>query len=328
MDFCSKNVYGEGISVVIPAYNAGKYLPCLLNSLKDQVYKTFEVVIINDGSNDNTDEIVNEWMIKGELNINYTKQENAGVSVARNNGIKKAVFSLIVFIDADDLVSPYYLSRLRDAIGDSDSACCFLSRKSDDLQKTEPTPGRCSASTKSCGVALNYIVSRLDRIGFYCQLYRKELLDKYNISFPVGRKYGEDREFQWRYLLNCKSISFIDDVLYFYADNPDGAINQRKTIGLETLDHVRLLREAFMDKMNDVEVVDFLDKWEAIVHWSFLKNCVKLRKDYMFYSVAKLDRTTRLMRVFLSWGKIAYRISAAIFLLSPRLFYILIRIVM
>lgn len=89
------------ISIVVTCYNYGKYLERCLNSILAQTYKDYEIFIINDGSTDNTDEVVAPYI--NNPNLKYIKQENAGQTVAKNNGISHASGEYIAFLDADDL---------------------------------------------------------------------------------------------------------------------------------------------------------------------------------------------------------------------------------
>ena len=97
------------ISVIIPCYNAGKTISASLRSLVNQVYKDFEVIIVNDGSTDNSADVISSFSRTHNLNVVYVEQPNSGVSTARNNALKKARGEYITFLDADDLYDPYFL---------------------------------------------------------------------------------------------------------------------------------------------------------------------------------------------------------------------------
>lgn len=90
------------VSIIIPCYNCADFIDETLECLVAQTYKNFEVVCINDGSKDTTLEHLEKWENSGKLKISIINQENAGVSRARNNGIKKAAGEYILFLDSDD----------------------------------------------------------------------------------------------------------------------------------------------------------------------------------------------------------------------------------
>ena len=99
------------ISVIIPVYNSSKYLNKCLDSLVDQKYNNYEVILINDGSTDNSLEICLQYA-NNYNNFQVFSKENGGVSSARNYGLNKANGKWIVFVDSDDFVKPNYLSEL------------------------------------------------------------------------------------------------------------------------------------------------------------------------------------------------------------------------
>lgn len=95
-----------GVSVVIPAYNYARFLPFAVESCLQQTYPNFEVVVVDDGSKDNTREV----MARYGPPVRYVHQDNAGLSAARNTGIREAKFDFLCFLDADDLLLPTHLS--------------------------------------------------------------------------------------------------------------------------------------------------------------------------------------------------------------------------
>jgi glycosyltransferase involved in cell wall biosynthesis len=100
------------VSVVIPSFNMAAYLPDAVNSVLNQTYRNYELIVVDDGSTDNTAEVVDSFSNK----VNYQYQENSGVSVARNQGIQLAKGDYIAFLDADDLWSPVKLERQIEAL--------------------------------------------------------------------------------------------------------------------------------------------------------------------------------------------------------------------
>ena len=102
----------ELISIIIPCYNASKTLARTLNSIREQDYKNLEIIIVNDGSSDNTLEVATKYSTI-DSRIRVITQDNAGVSVARNNGLHNANGSLIMFLDADDnYTTPYAITNM------------------------------------------------------------------------------------------------------------------------------------------------------------------------------------------------------------------------
>lgn len=120
----------RSISVIIPCFNCSKYLDRTLTSLENQDFKDFVVVCINDGSTDNTLDILERWKEKGTLRIKIINQENGGVSKARNAGIRACNTKYIAFCDSDDEYGSSFLSSLYNAIeaDAADAAYCYLTK--------------------------------------------------------------------------------------------------------------------------------------------------------------------------------------------------------
>ena len=100
------SVTPPGVSIIIPAYNYARFLPFAVESCLRQTYSNFEVIVIDDGSKDNTPEV----MARYGPPVRYVHQQNAGLSAARNTGIREAKFDYVCFLDADDLLLPTHLS--------------------------------------------------------------------------------------------------------------------------------------------------------------------------------------------------------------------------
>ena len=100
------------ISIIIPIYNAERYVLDCLKSIENQTFKDFEVILVDDGSEDNTVRVCNEYIKKSEMNIKLYKKKNGGPSSARNYGLTKACAKYICFIDSDDLIKEDHLDVL------------------------------------------------------------------------------------------------------------------------------------------------------------------------------------------------------------------------
>ena len=110
------------ISIIIPSYNSEKTIERAINSVITQNYSNKEIIVVDDGSFDNTKTILSKYV----ESINIVTTENFGVSRARNNGIKNAVGDYIMFLDSDDYLLPDCLNTMMGNIDDSDILCCSL----------------------------------------------------------------------------------------------------------------------------------------------------------------------------------------------------------
>lgn len=212
------------ISIVIPVYNAEKYLEQCLNSIKDQTYKNFEVILVNDGSIDHSESICMDF-VKVDTRFKYFTKVNGGASSARNFGLDHVTGDFITFIDADDWVDENHLEVLINNIKDNNSDMAVSSIKKFDMSNNFHF--RMYSNQEK--YLLNY--NKLNREEFLVilpklilannsykiavsKLFKKELVS--DIRFDESIIYGGDLEFFFKLYLNINSISYIDEVTYVY----------------------------------------------------------------------------------------------------------------
>ena len=116
------------ISIIIPVYNQAEHLPNLLNSINQQSYDNYEIIIVNDGSTDQLNEIINKYQSLFGNKLNYLQQENRGANAARNKGAKLARGEYIIFCDADVIIKPAMLEQMLKTLKDNPGASfCYSS---------------------------------------------------------------------------------------------------------------------------------------------------------------------------------------------------------
>lgn len=210
------------VSVIIPVYNCIKYLDKAVRSVILQTeFSDIELILVDDGSTDGSEMLCDSYAKEFE-NISVIHQKNSGVSVARNNGINAARGEYVAFLDGDDEYKPGFISEMLKA-ADADLVCCDYYVHSDD----ESNIGKYFKEKKYMKneFDLEFLKNIIHSEFYSCwnKLYKKEIIDNYNISFPVGVKYAEDMVFVFEYLKHCESFYFISSPLYHYNINPDNA---------------------------------------------------------------------------------------------------------
>lgn len=313
------------VSVIIPAYNSAKYIIQTLDSLRNQVFENFEVLVVNDGSCDNTSELVVKYMDLYHLDIKLIEQQNSGVSVARNRGLANASGKYVVFIDSDDVVHPYYLEILYSAVENSnaDTAFCSYSRNltkilTNQIGMDDPE----YVKLNNFGLLDNLLFYRYIA-AFWCYIYKTDIIKKYGIKFTEGAKYGEDGEFAWKYLAHCMSGIFVSLPLYGYRDHLGSAVRAvswNKTHSLEGIKRAgRYLKE------NNNEFFCVFDKFcYARTLWSILRGFAHAGNK-QFYMRACVDYNARSeFRRLLLFPDMRLRLSIIIYLINPLLLYYLI----
>ena len=225
------------ISIIIPVYNAEKYLERCLMSIIDQSYQDFEIILINDGSTDNSLNICNQFSEKDKRIKVYTKK-NGGVSSARNYGIKKVITDYVCFIDSDDFISNDYLIILYSNIYDTNSdisVCGFIKYYKDEQVGDQKIQNKIIFDKKS---AYDAMISNKQYAGYvWNKLYKFEIIKRMGDEIFKGNMF-EDFEFNCRYLNECKKIVYTPTQLYYYFINDSSVtgtftINDRIISGID-----------------------------------------------------------------------------------------------
>lgn len=215
------------ISVVIPAYNAGKTLKTCLDSLLCQTYPDLELIVVDDGSSDKTTEIVSE-MIQTDPRIRLIRQQNAGVSVARNAGMDAAQGDLVAFVDADDTVSENFIETLNDLYAPDTLPVADVVRTDGTGSALTPIPNEIQLDNGwidryFCGDIRYGVV-----FAVWNKLFSAELLRREDLRFPTELTIGEDMLFTFEYLTHCRNIRFSDAAQYNYTIAEGSAMSANK----------------------------------------------------------------------------------------------------
>ncbi|WP_329844973.1 glycosyltransferase family 2 protein [Veillonella atypica] len=213
------------ISIVVPVYNVEKYLSRCIESLLAQTYKNFEIILVDDGSTDNSGELCNQYEREHKV-IRVIHKENGGLSDARNCGMNDARGSYITFVDSDDYIHPLYLELLVKGIqkGADFSVCDF----------TEVYDGKGIKSVASDGVDISIINAKDGLIEILYQKFHDvaawgillplSLARRY--PFPKGRLF-EDLYTTYQYYFDVQMVAFVRVPLYYYFQRADSIMSIR-----------------------------------------------------------------------------------------------------
>ena len=225
----------EVISIIVPCYNAEKYIGRCLESLRNQTYTNIEILCIDDKSTDNSLAIC-EKLVKKDSRIRLIRRaQNGGLSSTRNLGICEAQGEYVAFVDADDWVAPDYLETLYRLLTayQADMAQGSYVRTTIEIDERQVQPGRETIACMTGKEAL-YRMYSADKVQpdieytIVCnKLYRKSLIG--NISFPE-RKIFEDQYFTAMCFYMCRKVVATDKKLYFYRRNLQGITLQKYTV--------------------------------------------------------------------------------------------------
>ena len=224
------------ISIIVPVYNVEEYLEKCLESIINQSLKEIEIILVNDGSQDKSQEIIDNYKNKDER-IKCIYQNNAGVSIARNAGLDIATGEYISFVDSDDTIDENMCSILYEKIvaEKSDIINCNYVKEYVDGKLSSPVIQfkELELNLEEFGFT-NFVKYRFLTYAYGCEvwgrLFKREIIEDYNIRFDrIDEIYAEDLLFNLYYLLHTKKITIVDIPLYYYyqrsgslmrSDNP------------------------------------------------------------------------------------------------------------
>lgn len=296
------------ISIVVPMYNAERYINKCITSILNQTCSDFELIIVDDGSIDSSLSIVKDYATK-DSRIIIVHKENGGVSSARNEGIRHARGEYICFIDSDDYINVDYLEKSLDKIGQFDlvvSGFNFIKGKK--TKKIKPIEREYNKNELNDfiidGCKGTYIYSVVNKI-FKLALV-KDLL------FSITKSHGEDTDFVLNYLGRCNSIKAIDYQGYNY-------IIYNNSSSLSKVEKFDSRIEAYFDQFNkfeafntknDKEYLDTMGSVFLIQCFSAIINLVnnkKLKKSEKISSCKRLFNNQAFIKILNSTNPINFK---------------------
>ena len=217
---------GIKVSIVIPLYNKEKYIAQTLRDILAQTFNELEIIVVDDHSTDKSVSVVENILRCHSYPYQIICSDvNLGVSGARNLGISRCRGDFVHFFDADDHMDKNFMAFMYDEIVNSGADLVFsgfgVGGKGSEKIRTY-LPGKRIANQEDTRkiVLLNYLKGKR-WLNASNVLYRKDLLERYKISFPLGCKFAEDREFILKALFHSGRVSFVDRVLCYYFQHSD-----------------------------------------------------------------------------------------------------------
>lgn len=208
------------VSIVIPVYNVEKYLERCLFSIVNQTYKEIEIILVNDGSKDNSGAICDQF-VKKDSRAKVLHQENRGLSEARNTGLRNVTGDYVMFLDSDDWLEFDAIEfLLGQAISqNADMVVGGVFRTSNVVEHPKNTPVSYLLTQEE--YAKRYFKIESQTIEYYVwnKLYRRRVVE--GIEFPSGF-FAEDVPTMFRYILNSQTIVVTDKIVYNYFINTSG----------------------------------------------------------------------------------------------------------
>lgn len=212
------------VSVIVPVYNAERYLRRCIDSILSQTFTDFELILVNDGSADGSGKICDEYA-QEDSRVVVIHKENGGVSSARNKGIDVAHGEWISFVDSDDYISTTYLSDFS-VNSDCDMMICGMQMFGGENVEHKPAKMETLSGLGYRKYCRNLFDARY-KTSPCAKLIKKNILHKNNVVFDTNMKIAEDTLFIMNCLYWCKSIQLIPIVGYYYM-SPENIANKYK----------------------------------------------------------------------------------------------------
>ncbi len=203
------------ISVIVPVYNAEKYLHRCIDSILSQTFTDFELLLIDDGSKDKSGAICDEYAVK-DSRVRVFHKENGGVSSARNLGLDNAEGEYIAFVDADDWIEATFLECMYPYDDFFDLVCAYYKAHGWKGWIAKPYDN-CSFDKNTLPLFFEQHLISCNTV--WCKLFKRQLIWDYRVKFDLAYSYGEDTLFVLDYLYCVDSVCTIDNDGYNYCVN-------------------------------------------------------------------------------------------------------------
>ena len=233
------------VSVVVPVFNVEKYLEKCLKSLVNQSLQDIEILVVNDGSTDQSQKIIDKFQQKFPLKIKSFIKENGGLSDARNYGIDRAEGEFLAFVDSDDHVTETMLEEMYGLAVEHSAEMVICN-----LQKVDENGNITQRLTQSPNmpekIELEKHLSVFSDISYFAcnKIFKKNLFENYR--FKKGMHF-EDIELVPQLLLQCRTVAKTDKFHYQYFERADSISKTHSEKGLDILKAVENVEEAFQN---------------------------------------------------------------------------------
>lgn len=274
------------MSIIIPVYNTAKQLRRCLNSIVTQLNDKVEVILINDGSTDNSISIIHDY-IEHYNQLKLYDKPNEGVSSSRNIGLKVAVGQYVAFVDSDDYVENDYICKMLANIQKMEldkldlMIFGFYRREGENYSVNSPMVRK-----NESDIIKDIFVQKYNAP--WNKIFKKSIIDTYKLEFPVTMRTSEDLFFLLTYVQHdCKIGTVNDCCIYNYCDNPYGAVKNAKEQYL--IDTIKIYHK--IQSMVEESSISYMDE---------IENSIMERYYYIVYNLLKTDCNKLELRLMLN----------------------------
>lgn len=268
------------LSVIVPVYNTEKFLERCLDSIVHQSLSDIEIICVNDGSTDNSLVILEKYL-KNYPQIKIINQTNAGLSSARNTGLKNATSEYVTFVDSDDYLDLNAYQRCYEALVNNQADfLCFEIEVISESSKVRNSDTEYYRLKYTGLLELNNQIRNNIDVSACNKIYKKSMIKKFSIEFPEGALF-EDFVFFWKYIAVSKSIFFLNEPFYKYIRRKSSIMDNIFRGHDKSIDHLRginfiydfLIVNNLFDQFKDI----YLDIFKSCFYfaWNFSSKKIK-----------------------------------------------------
>ncbi|WP_320047926.1 glycosyltransferase family 2 protein [uncultured Ilyobacter sp.] len=273
------------VSIIVPIYNAELYLDKCINSLLSSSYENLEIILINDCSPDNSEEVIKKYAEKDKRIVYLKNEKNLKVSETRNIGIEKARGEYIIFVDADDYISNDWIGNLVETIEEKKADVVIGSAKQFRGDQVKEYRIRDLNREKW----LDFKKIRLNKNSvIWNKIYKRELIEKNGIRFNKDIKLGEDLVFIYKVLSKTNKIFYNNQGAYFYrTENEKSAMN--KATSLDKVEEIEKVYKELLSYSKTIKNINrgVLKKQACDIlfhyYWSYKKypiDKISIKKEF------------------------------------------------
>ena len=283
-------------SVIIPVYNAARTLRRCLDSLVDQSFDDYELLLINDGSTDGSDAICREYANAYSC-IRYFPKENGGVSSARNLGLEQAKGEYILFVDSDDYVAETYLETINRAVSETHPDLLIFGAESTGMgEKKWITGAYREAEELNIARRIAEAMQRYLFSSMVSKCFKSEILRQHSLRFQDSLAIGEDQCLLFEYAMHIQSLRSIKEVLYFVDTDDTNSLSRkaRPYLTEQLMEVNRRMYAAYHATEHSPESAHY---YEAGLAWMTYRSAYSCCKELLKFNCSAKQRRREIRKI-------------------------------